>query len=104
PEVGAPAFGGCFVIEGEARATVVATGGDTRLAGIAAATRAQEPAVTPLHRELARVSRMIAVLAVSIGTSFFGLALLAGTEPTDGFLFAIGVTVAVVPEGLLPTV
>src|SRR6185295_13132509 len=30
--------------------------------------------------------------------------LLIGSPPSDGFLFAIGVTVALVPEGLLPTV
>ena len=39
-----------------------------------------------------------------VGAAFFGLALLIGTPATDGFLFAIGVTVALVPEGLLPTV
>ena len=32
------------------------------------------------------------------------LSLLIGTPARDGFLFAIGVTVALVPEGLLPTV
>jgi calcium-translocating P-type ATPase len=35
---------------------------------------------------------------------FFGLAVLLGMPPLDGFLLALGVTVALVPEGLLPTV
>ncbi|HEX4941223.1 MAG TPA: cation-transporting P-type ATPase, partial [Actinomycetota bacterium] len=39
-----------------------------------------------------------------VGALFFGLSLLVGISLTDGFLFAIGVVVALVPEGLLPTV
>src|SRR5581483_3833677 len=43
-------------------------------------------------------------IAIGVGVAFFVIALLIGTEASDGFLFAIGVTVALVPEGLLPTV
>jgi magnesium-transporting ATPase (P-type) len=104
PGPGETAHAGCFVVEGEATATVVATGARTRLAGIASLTRAQRRAPSPLHRELVRVSRVIAAVAIAVGTSFFGLAVLVGMPPSDGFLFAVGVTVALVPEGLLPTV
>ncbi|MBF6301562.1 cation-transporting P-type ATPase [Nocardia amamiensis] len=95
---------GCFIVEGEAQATVVATGERTRLAGIAKLTQAQRPALTPLRRELDRISRIIAAVAIVVGVVFFSLALLVGTPASDGFLFAVGVTVAVVPCGLLPTV
>jgi magnesium-transporting ATPase (P-type) len=104
PAAGELAAAGCFVVEGEGRATVVATGARTRLAGISRLTEQQRPAPTPLHRELARVSRLVAAFAVGIGVAFFAAALAVGTEASDGFLFAVGVTVAVVPEGLLPTV
>ncbi|MCE5289802.1 MAG: cation-transporting P-type ATPase [Nocardiaceae bacterium] len=104
PDVDETVFAGCFVVEGEARATIVASGPNTRLAQIARLTQAQHPPETPLRRELSRVSRVIAMVAVVIGVVFFGLALLVGTPATDGFLFAVGVTVAVVPCGLLPTV
>ena len=50
-----------------------------------------------------RVVRLIAVVAVVTGVLFFGGALGLGTPARDGFLFAIGVIVALVPEGLLPT-
>lgn len=103
-EAGATLFAGTFVIEGEARATAVATGAATRLAGIASMTQTGGRRTTPLARELARVVRMIGFIAVGVGTLFFALALLIGTDARDGFLFAIGVTVALVPEGLLPTV
>jgi magnesium-transporting ATPase (P-type) len=95
---------GTFVVEGEASAVVTATGARTRLGAIAQLTRGTHRPVTPLAHELARVVRTIAVLAVGIGTGFFALALLIGTDARDGFVFAIGVTVALVPEGLLPTV
>ncbi|MEV5837634.1 cation-transporting P-type ATPase [Nocardia sp. NPDC052112] len=97
-------YAGCFVVEGEARATVAATGERTRLAGIAKLTQSRRPAATPLRRELDRVSRIIAAVAIGVGIAFFSVALLLGTRASDGFLFAVGVTVAVVPCGLLPTV
>jgi magnesium-transporting ATPase (P-type) len=104
PSAGDAAHAGSFVVEGEATATVTATGQRTRLAGIAGLTRAQRSAPTPLHEELVRVSRVIAAVAIAVGVAFFGLAVLVGMESSDGFLFAVGVTVAVVPCGLLPTV
>lgn len=104
PEAGDSLFTGCFVVEGEARARVTSTGARTRLAGIASLSTATRHEPTPLRRELARVSRVIAVVAVGIGALFFGVAVLIGMPASNGFLFAVGVTVAVVPEGLLPTV
>jgi magnesium-transporting ATPase (P-type) len=95
---------GTFVVEGEAAAVVGATGSGTRLAGLAHLTTDPERSATPLARELNRVVRTVSKLAVGVGVAFFGLALLIGTPATDGFLFAVGVTVALVPEGLLPTV
>src|SRR5512144_213076 len=67
-------YGGCFVVEGEAQATVVATGERTRLAGIAKLTQAQQPPPTPLRRELDRLSRIIAAVAIAVGVAFFSIA------------------------------
>jgi len=103
-EAGAEVYAGSFITEGEGRATVIATGDRTRLAGIARLTRAGERPRSPLARELHRVVRIIAAIALGIGIAFFGVALLVGIPPSDGFIFAIGVTVALVPEALLPTV
>jgi calcium-translocating P-type ATPase len=97
-------FAGTFVVEGEAEAVVTAIGRDTRLAAIAALTRAGHRPRTPLARELGRVVRIVAAVALAVGVGFFGLAFLIGIPASDGFLFAIGVTVALVPEGLLPAV
>jgi calcium-translocating P-type ATPase len=97
-------FAGCFVISGEGIAQVVATGTKTRLASIATLTQQGQRPKSPLEHELSRVVRAIAMIAVGVGASFFGISILVGGSARDGFLFAVGVTVALVPEGLLPTV
>jgi P-type E1-E2 ATPase len=103
-EAGEEAFAGTFVVEGEGLAVVTTTGSATRLASIAQLTRAGPRPSTPLAQELDRVVRTIAVIAVGVGSVFFIVSLLVGTPASNGFLFAVGVTVALVPEGLLPTV
>ncbi|GAA2481130.1 cation-transporting P-type ATPase [Terrabacter carboxydivorans] len=104
PEVGEVLRAGTFVVEGVGRGRVVATGGRTRLAEIAALTRSARRPTSPLARQLNRLVTIVAVLAVTTGCLAFGAALLLGVSATIGFLFAVGVTVALVPEGLLPTV
>jgi calcium-translocating P-type ATPase len=104
PREGEALHAGSFVVEGEGIATVHQTGAKTRLASIAGLTQGAHPPHTPLRLELDRLSRVIAVIAVTVGAAFFGISLLVGTPASDGFLFAVGVTVAVVPAGLLPTV
>ncbi|HUP73962.1 MAG TPA: cation-transporting P-type ATPase [Acidimicrobiales bacterium] len=103
-ESGGELFAGAFVVEGEVDATVTATGDRTRLAAIARLTTSTAKPTTPLSRDLNRVVRTIAAIAVGVGAFFFVVALLVGNDLTDGYVFAIGVTVALVPEALLPTV
>jgi magnesium-transporting ATPase (P-type) len=97
------AFAGTFLTEGEARGIVTATGARTRLAEIARLASGPSPA-PPLVGEIRRVVRTIAAVAIAVGVGFFLVSLALGTDPEDGFLFAVGVTVALVPEALLPTV
>jgi magnesium-transporting ATPase (P-type) len=103
-EEGDDLFAGTFLVEGEVEALVTATGGSTRLAVIAHLTTATAKPETPLTLELRRVVRTVAVIALGVGGAFFLLSLLIGNPASDGFVFAIGVTVALVPEALLPTV
>ncbi len=104
PDDGDALPGGAFVVEGEALGRVTATGASTQLAGIAQLTEHTTPPRTPLELELRRLVRTIATIAVGVGLSFFVVGVLLGLEPTTGLVFAIGVTVALVPEALLPTV
>jgi len=101
---GEPAWGGTFMVNGYAEAAVSATGAGTRLAGIAALTSGAASPPTPLSQELRRIVRVTAGMALGIAAVFFLASLLVGFQWRDSFLFSIGVAVALVPEGLLPTV
>jgi potassium/sodium efflux P-type ATPase len=96
-------FAGTFVTSGSATIAVAATGSRTRLGAISALTGAVTRRPTPLRTELNRAVRLIAAFAVASGVVFFGISLSLGERWGDGFLFSIGVIVALVPEGLLPT-
>ncbi|MEZ5120324.1 MAG: cation-transporting P-type ATPase [Solirubrobacterales bacterium] len=95
---------GTYVTAGAAEARVTATGMATRFGRIATLAQQARRERTPLERELDHLTRIVALLAVSIGAVFFVVAGIGGLTLNDRFVFAIGVTVALVPEGLLPTV
>ena len=97
-------FAGTFVVEGDGEATVTAIGSSTRLAAISTMTAQTPHPVTPLTLELRRVVRIIAVIALSVGAVFFAVTWLLGNAWSQALVFAVGVTVALVPEALLPTV
>ncbi|PXY19015.1 cation-translocating P-type ATPase [Prauserella muralis] len=104
PGVGATLSAGTYVVEGHGEAVVTATGTRTRLAGIAAVTERAHRPRSPLAAQLHRVVRLVALVAVGVGVLFFLAAVGLGQPSGEAVLLAIGVTVALVPEGLLPTV
>lgn len=104
PEPGGSVYAGTYVTEGHGVAVVTATGARSRLAGISAVTASAVRPRSPLAAQLHRVVRIVALIAIAVGCVFFAAALGLGLSGTESFLFAIGVTVALVPEGLLPTV
>ena len=97
-------FAGTTVASGRGEAVVFATGANTEFGRIAQLTQSQDERPSPLQGELKRVTRFVTVLAVAMGIAFFIIGVkFGGLSPTSGFLFAIGIIVANVPEGLLPT-
>ena len=98
-------FSGTVCTGGECTAVVHATGMRTELGRIAALSQRVEPEPSPLERQVTRVARLIAFVAVGTGLAFIPLGTLAaGLSLTDTMNFAIGLLVANVPEGLLPTI
>ena len=97
-------FAGTHVVAGSATALVLRTGAATVLGSIAQMTGNVVRRPTPLQKDLHRTVKIVAAFAVTAGFLFFGVSLALGTPARDGFLFAVGVIVALVPEGLLPTV
>jgi Ca2+-transporting ATPase len=96
-------FAGTYVVSGSGTAVVAATGPSTRLASIARLTTGVARRPTPLHLDLNRSVRIIAAAAVGVGLVFFAISQALGMSGQVAFLFAVGVIVALVPEGLLPT-
>ena len=103
-QAGETVSSGTFVVGGNAQVRVTATGAATQFGSIASlAEHARRPS-TPLTRELRRTVRLIAVIAVGVGLALLVVSLALGRSWSEGAIVAIGVTVALVPEALLPTV
>ncbi len=94
---------GTSMVSGQAKAVVFATGMHTEFGKIAHLTQMAVEEVSPLRKEIAHLSRVTAILAVVIGLLFFLLGWMIGIPFWKAFIFAIGIIVAMVPEGLLPT-
>jgi calcium-translocating P-type ATPase len=98
-------FSGSAVVSGAARALVYATGMQTELGRIAALSERVKPEPSPLELQVRRVAWLISIVAVVGGLAFLPIGwLVAGLSLKDAFSFAIGLIVANVPEGLLPTI
>ena len=83
---------------------VYATGAHTELGRIAALSQRVRREESPLEHQVRRVAWLIAMVAVGVGLVFLPLGLLAGLTFGDAAVFAVGLLVANVPEGLLPTI
>src|SRR5665811_1570797 len=98
-------FSGTNCTGGEATAVVFNTGMHTELGRIAALSQRVGHEESPLEKQVKHVARLIAVVAVGMGVAFIPLGtLMAGLSMGDAVNFAIGLLVANVPEGLLPTI
>ncbi|MCC6556932.1 MAG: cation-transporting P-type ATPase, partial [Polyangiaceae bacterium] len=104
PAAGNVLLAGTSIVSGRGRALVFETGMRTELGRIAALSQAPREALSPLQREIVHLSQKLAALAVGLGAAFFGIGVAIGLPFWDNLLFGIGIIVANVPEGLLPTV
>jgi calcium-translocating P-type ATPase len=98
-------FAGTLCTGGDAQAIVYGTGMHTQLGRIAALSQAVVDESSPLQLQVNRAAKLIALVAVGLGVTFFAIGhLLAGLSLAASGVFAIGLLVANVPEGLLPTI
>ncbi|WP_329272146.1 cation-transporting P-type ATPase [Streptomyces pseudovenezuelae] len=96
-------FMGTDVVAGSAKAVVFATGAATEFGRIFRLASAAPRQRTPLQRQVASMARRVAGAALAIGALLFAVRLPAGEPLVDTFVFALGVMVALVPEGLPAT-
>ena len=97
-------FAGTTVAAGTGMAVVCGTAMGTEIGRIASLTQAVRLVDSPLQKEIKGLVNLLTALSLGIGIAFFFLgAFLGGLSYLGAFVFMIGITVANIPEGLLPT-
>ncbi len=98
-------YAGTTVGSGDGTAVVLSTGMNTEFGKIASLTQKQNKTISPLQQELNRLTKQISMIAIAVGLVFFIAAIVFVHHPfAQSFIFALGMIVAFIPEGLLPTV
>ena len=98
-------FAGTSVSEGNGRVVVTKIGMATEFGKIASLTQNMEDSESPLQRQLDRLTKQVTLFALCMGIVFFLLdVLFVHNGLASSFIFALGMVVAFIPEGLLPAV
>jgi len=97
-------FAGTTVVSGSGIAVVSAIANATEFGKIASLTKNVQKSLTPMQREIIRITRILTVIALIMGLVFFVLGLFSAKGPLMASIFALSLIVANVPEGLLPTI
>ncbi len=96
-------FMGTSVSSGTGRAVVFATGLETEFGRIYSLTAGVAEEKSPLMREIDRMAQTVSVIAMVCGVALFFMGKVLGLGWVGALLFALGVMVALVPEGLPAT-
>jgi len=96
-------FMGTSVTTGTGKAVVFATGLGTEFGRIYRLTAGLPPEQSPLQRQVTDMARRVAAVAIGTGVLLFALRVVTGNPAALSFVFALGVMVALVPEGLPAT-
>jgi sodium/potassium-transporting ATPase subunit alpha len=98
-------FSGTAVMAGSGMGIVFATAMKSQIGRTAELTENLATREVPIHRELRRFTHIISTIAVILGVLVFAVSLLWVDTPFwSKLVFAIGIIVANVPEGMLTTV
>ncbi len=98
-------FAGTTVTSGTGGAVVYATGRQTELGAITETTSKIKKEKSTLEIQIQRITKILSVIAILIGIAAFCVSLfITEFEINAALIFAIGIIVANIPEGLMPTV
>ncbi|KAL9657714.1 hypothetical protein ABK040_005067 [Willaertia magna] len=103
-ETGNLAFFGTSVVEGNGYGIVIRVGNNTVIGQIAMLAGTTVTLKTPLRREIDSFVRKIGALSFLMALVFFVLGFIIGNSWFQNFIFAIGIIVANIPQGLIATV
>lgn len=91
---------GTTVATGNGRGVVFATGMETELGRIANLSQAQETTDSPLQKEMANIAKKLTIGTLILVVILVIISLLAHFTLIQAFVFAVGVSAAMIPEGL----
>jgi P-type Ca2+ transporter type 2C len=91
---------GTTIATGNGRGVVFATGMDTELGRIANLSQAQETTDSPLQKEMANIAKKLTIGTLILVVMLVIISLLAHFSLIQAFIFAVGVSAAMIPEGL----
>jgi len=94
---------GTTVTAGSGKAVVLATGAATEFGRICQLAHEAPVSRSPLQMQVASMARRVSAVALAIGAAMFLIRVPADTPLVASFVFALGVMVALVPEGLPAT-
>jgi len=97
-------FFGTQCTAGEGTGICFRIGDSTVIGQIANLASSAESAETPLSIEIERFIKIVSAVAITLGVVFFIFGVYYGYDIITNLVFAIGIIVANVPEGLLATV
>ncbi len=98
-------FAGTSVVSGNGSAVIIATGMSTEIGKIATLTQSVKDELSPLQKEINRLTKIIAIVAIVLGVVFLAIGTwVAQLSLAAAVLFALGIILGNIPEGLLPTV
>lgn len=98
-------FAGTSVVQGHGKAIVCNTGMNTAFGQIAKLTQTLGNEKSPLQKELDVLTKQVSLFAFVLALLFFLSSMFIVKESfAFSFIFALGMIVAFIPEGLLPTV
>jgi magnesium-transporting ATPase (P-type) len=92
---------GTLVVQGQARAVVVATGAATEVGRIGRMLASVEAGTTPLLARMATFGKRLTIVILAAAALMFTFAtLVRGMPLAEAFLAAVGLAVSAIPEGL----
>jgi len=92
-------FQGSFVVAGDAKAIIVATGNESEFGQLAALTQ-NNTSASPVQQKIDKLITQIIGVVAAVAVVAFTLSMLRGIEFTESLKFVIALSVSAVPESL----
>ena len=98
-------FAGTSITGGNAKGVVYATGKNSQIGNITQSSAEIVRSTSTLENQIRKITRILVIIALFIGALAFLIStFVTGFSVNAALIFAIGIIVANIPEGLMPTV